>query len=134
MSNKDRRTAGSSRNETGASGSLQQDHSAEGSSRRKAVNIGSSRQKIPTRYSRNSKTISGRLHDELVMMDPEQGKYFSLNPVATRIWDLLEKPMSEEDLCVHLTDEYDVEPERCMDEVKSLLERMVMLGLVVKLS
>ena len=45
------------------------------------------------KYIRNSRTISGRLHDELVMMDMEKGKYFSLNPVATRIWDLLEKPL-----------------------------------------
>ena len=44
------------------------------------------------RYCRNNKAISGRLHDEMVMMDPAQGKYFSLNPIATRIWDLLENP------------------------------------------
>ena len=51
-------------------------------------------QECKTKYVRNSKTISGRLHDEMVMMDIEQGKYFSLNPVATRIWDLLESPLA----------------------------------------
>jgi len=83
-----------------------------------------------TRYIRNSKTISGRLHDELVMMDIEQGKYFSLNPVATRIWDLLEKPYSLEDLCLALMDEYEVEIERCMVEVKEHLNMMVKMGLI----
>jgi len=43
------------------------------------------------KYTRNNDTIQGRLNDELVMMDIEKGKYFSLNPVATHIWDLLEK-------------------------------------------
>jgi predicted RND superfamily exporter protein len=83
-----------------------------------------------TKYTRNSRTISGRLHDELVMMDLEQGKYFSLNPVATRIWDLLEKEMTLDELCALLTEEYDVESNQCMDEVRELLEEMEKLGLV----
>jgi hypothetical protein len=85
-----------------------------------------------TRYIRNSKTISGRLHDELVMMDLEKGKYFSLNPVATRIWDLLVNPMSVDDLCVILLDEYEIEAEQCRFEVGQLLEDMGMLGLVLR--
>lgn len=84
------------------------------------------------RYRRNSKTISGRLHDELVMMDPEQGKYFSLNPVATRIWDLLELSLSVEELCRMLTDEYDVGHARCLSEVEEYLAVMVRLGLVLE--
>lgn len=83
-----------------------------------------------TKYTRNSRTISGRLHDELVMMDLEQGKYFSLNPVATRIWDLLEKEKTLDELCALLTEEYDVESNQCMDEVRELLEGMEKLGLV----
>ena len=81
-------------------------------------------------YRRNSRTISGRLHDELVMMDLEQGKYFSLNPVATRIWDLLEKEMTLDELCAVLTEEYDVESGQCMDEVGELMSGMEGLGLV----
>jgi hypothetical protein len=84
------------------------------------------------KYIRTSKTISGRLHDELVMMDLDQGKYFSLNPVATRIWDLLEKPLGVDELCIVLIDEYDVEPERCRIEVEEHLAGMVRMGLVLK--
>ncbi len=83
-----------------------------------------------TNYQRNNKAISGRLHDELVMMDVEQGKYFSLNPVATRVWDLLEKPLSVDDICAVLVDEYEIEAEQCRKEVGQLLEDMVRLGLV----
>ena len=83
-----------------------------------------------TRYIRNSKTISGRLHDELVMMDLNQGKYFSLNPVATRIWDLLEKPLSIDDLCLLLVNEYEVDPAQCRNDVEEHLTEMVRLQLV----
>ena len=81
-------------------------------------------------YLRNSKTISGRLHDEIVMMDPEQGKYFSLNPVATRIWDLLEKPVTLEFLCGQLQEEYEVSSDQCLAEVSAHLDKMVQLKLV----
>jgi len=82
------------------------------------------------KYIRNSKTISGRLHDEMVMMDLAQGKYFSLNPVATRIWELLEVPAGVEELCGRLQEEYDVDPETCMEEVTDHLQEMVRSGLV----
>lgn len=85
-----------------------------------------------TKYLRNSKTISGRLHDELVMMDLEQGKYFSLNPVATRIWDLLEEPHEIIEMCMLLAVEYEVDMAQCIEEVGKLLKEMVKLGLVTE--
>lgn len=78
-----------------------------------------------TQYIRNSKTISGRLHDELVIMDLSQRKYFSLNPVAIRIWDLLEKPVAVKALSMALLDEYSVDPERGRIEVEEHLADML---------
>jgi hypothetical protein len=108
----DRKTAGPSRLKVGISASLRLDRR--------------------TKYIRNSKTISGRLHDEMVMMDLEQGKYFSLNPVATRIWDLLEKPLTIDEMSDLLIDEYEVDLVQCRKEVKEHLAEMVKLGLVLK--
>lgn len=82
-------------------------------------------------YARSGRSVTGRLHDELVMMDPEQGKYFSLNPVATRIWDLLESPMGFEELCRVLMEEYEVSEVQCREEVTEHLAEMVRLGLVL---
>jgi len=86
--------------------------------------------KMEDTFIRNTKTISGRLHDEIVMMDLEQGKYFSLNPVATRIWDLLERELTVAELCALLKEEYEVEAQRCVEEVIDYLNEMVRLGLV----
>lgn len=81
------------------------------------------------RYLRNSRTINGRLHDELVMMDPEQGKYFSLNSVATRIWDILDSPVTEEEICKILQGEYEIDEQTCHADVKACLAEMARLGL-----
>jgi hypothetical protein len=85
-----------------------------------------------TKYIRNNKTISGRLHDELVMMDLDQGKYFSLNPVATHIWDMLEKPLNLDEICILLTDEFEVDYEQCRTDVEEHLVMMMRLGLVLE--
>jgi len=85
-----------------------------------------------SKYIRNNKTISGRLLDEMVMMDIEKGKYFSLNPVATRIWDLLEKPMGEEEMCSLLMEEYEVSHDQCLSEVREHLAEMIRLGMVLE--
>jgi hypothetical protein len=85
-----------------------------------------------TTYIRNNETISGRLNDELVMMDIPKGKYFSLNPVATHIWDLLEHPLSLEELCGKLIEEYEVDSVQCTKEVEVHLKEMNKLGLVAE--
>ena len=66
------------------------------------------------------------------MMDLDKGKYFSLNPVATHIWDLLENPLALDELCGLLMDEYEVDFTQCNSEVAEHLEEMVGLGLVLE--
>jgi len=82
------------------------------------------------KYIRNNNAISGRLHDEMVMMDIEQGKYFSLNPVATRIWEILEKPVAKDEICKILLDEFEVDDNKCKLEVEEHLKEMLKLKLV----
>lgn len=84
-------------------------------------------------FIRNKNTLSGSLQDELVMMDLDRGKYFSLNPVATRIWTLLENPLTIDELCRILTDEYNVDIEQCRAEVREHLTEMTGAGLILRI-
>lgn len=81
-------------------------------------------------YRRKPEVISGKLEDQIVMMDIEKGKYFSMNPVATRVWELLEEPSSAGELCNKLLDEFEVSKEQCYDEVLELLGKMKELDLL----
>lgn len=82
------------------------------------------------KYIRNKNTVSGKLHDEIVMMDIDKGKYFSLNPISTSIWNLLEEPLSLEELCHKLQEEYDVSEEQCKTETEAHLLEMMKLDLI----
>ena len=85
-------------------------------------------------FIRNQDTISGQIDDELVMVDIEKGSYFSLNSVATRIWELLENPLTTDDLCELLVKEYDVSLTQCQAEVEEHFIKMQQLGLIKKLA
>lgn len=70
--------------------------------------------------------LSSKIDDEIVLMSIEAGYYFSLDPVGTRIWELLsEQPASIADLVLLLTDEYDVSEETCRKDVESFINTMV---------
>ncbi len=76
-------------------------------------------------YSRNINIIDGSIDDNQVMMHIEKGKYFGLNSVGKRIWELIEEPKSLEEIVGQLTEEYDVPKEQCEKEVVSFLDMAV---------
>lgn len=83
-----------------------------------------------TKYIRNNETISGRLHDEMVMMDIDKGKYYSMNPVATNIWELLEKPLSVDQLSQKMIQDYEVDASTCKKDVKKFIGEMLSLSII----
>ncbi|MBU1694539.1 MAG: PqqD family peptide modification chaperone [Verrucomicrobia bacterium] len=65
--------------------------------------------------------VSCNLGGESVMLNMKSGVYFGLNPIGARIWELLERPMKVSAIRDVLIREYQVEPERCVKELLSLL-------------
>ena len=68
--------------------------------------------------------------DELVALDPEAGKCFGFNSVATTVWHILERPRSFEEIRAILLDQYDVNAGQCSSELRQLLDALVGKGLV----
>lgn len=81
-------------------------------------------------YIKNNESISSKLLDEQVILDIEKGKYFSLNPVATKIWDILEQPLTIDTLCDKLVEVYNIEKEKCRVETIAYIQEMMKLGLI----
>lgn len=68
---------------------------------------------------------------ELLMMSVEQGRYFNLNSVGSRIWELLAAPVAVDGLVDALTAEYDVAPDAARREVERFLGALHERGLLV---
>jgi hypothetical protein len=89
---------------------------------------------LTTQVKRNSKFVSSYLDDELVMMDADEGRYFSLNPTTSRIWEMLAEPKRVSDVCKDLMNVYNVERAHCEAQVLSVLGKMRQQGLVLEVS
>ncbi|WP_422057989.1 PqqD family protein [Sphingomonas sp.] len=63
--------------------------------------------------------------DETVMMSIAGGYYYGLNPVATWIWRLLEKPQALSDVCNSLIEEFEVDRPACEKEVLQFAQQLV---------
>ncbi|MBP1638432.1 MAG: PqqD family protein [Bacteroidetes bacterium] len=83
-------------------------------------------------YYRNSQIIDGELDDNQVMMHLEKGKYFGLNPVGKRIWDMIQQPKSFDEIIDTLLHEFEVEEEVCVREVKAFLDNAVKCEIIEK--
>ena len=93
--------------------------------------IASSALSLRSKFTRNQSIFASIVDDELVMMDGEQGLYFGLNPVARKIWELLETPMSYEKLLDSLTRLYEVDREQCQRDIEPFLLKMIEHNLVI---
>jgi PqqD family protein of HPr-rel-A system len=82
------------------------------------------------RLVRSEQTLAAVVDDDTVMFSPEQGVYFGLDPVGGRVWELLERPHTLDELCAILRDEYDVDAETCRTDVAALIAELREAGLV----
>jgi hypothetical protein len=73
-----------------------------------------------------SQTVVG----ESVLLDLRSQKYFGLNPVGTRAWQLLQETGDVAAIQARLLAEYAVAPEQLERDLHDLLERLLQAGLV----
>lgn len=70
------------------------------------------------------------LDQESVLLNLETEQYFGLDPMGTRMWQLLTASESIDAVYRQLLEEYDVEPEILRDHLSELLGRLVDHGLL----
>ena len=80
-------------------------------------------------FCRNA-ILSSTIDDEVVMMSSEKGMYYNLNPIGSRIWELLETPQTIESLCAQLMDEYYVDEATCKQETEEFIQSLSERGLI----
>ena len=79
----------------------------------------------------NTLTTSS-LDDELVLLDERTGKYFGLNAVGSRIFQLLKETGDPEAVVAALLAEYEVPEARLRADVSSLVDTLCEKGLLSK--
>lgn len=74
---------------------------------------------------RNPKLIANQMDGEIVMMSIDNGEYYGLDEIGSRIWELIENPVSINHLIESLTEEFEVSTEDCLHDTLEFLEDLL---------
>lgn len=85
---------------------------------------------LQTRVSQRQDVLFHELGGEAVLLNLESGKYFGLDEVGTRIWQLITEHGQLEPAYQALLQEYEVEPERLAEDLLKLVDQLLEHGLL----
>ena len=85
---------------------------------------------METRLVRSKDQVSAELQGEAVILSLKSGKYYNLNLVGSRIWELIEKVVSIRTLHEIILNEYEVEDQRCRDDIFRILNQLLQADLI----
>jgi hypothetical protein len=74
--------------------------------------------------------ISTDLGGEVVILALQSGRYFSLNDVGSLIWNLMQEPKTVLQIRDAILDQYEVEVERCQQDILTLIRNLLAESLV----
>ncbi|QWE11333.1 PqqD family protein [Polynucleobacter sp. es-EL-1] len=74
---------------------------------------------------RNPDLLETSLDDELVLMSIDRGCYYGLENTAKTIWELLDKPKTQEQLLNALKEKYDGQPEIIERDLNAFLDKLL---------
>jgi hypothetical protein len=74
--------------------------------------------------------VWARHADAAVLLDAERGRYYTLNEVASRVWELVVAGEPVVEILRALSDEYEAPPETLEADVAGLLDRLMDTALI----
>ena len=80
--------------------------------------------------SRSAELIEAEVDGDVVGLHVHNGNLYGFNQTATRIWKLIEQPMTLGAICMELAREFRVEPAECKPDVRAMLDVLAADGLV----
>ncbi len=83
------------------------------------------------KYVKNKTVASQKVDEkELVLLHPKAENFFSLNTTAAFIWDMLEKPRTEEEIIAALANRYSGSGDSMKNDARNILKILIKWSLV----
>jgi hypothetical protein len=84
-------------------------------------------------------TVLQRKHDmlfneidgEVVMLSVENSEYYGMDKVGSRIWELIEQPLTLKSIVTKLMEEYNVTEQQCHKDTLSFLNKLLEKRLII---
>ena len=84
------------------------------------------------KYQRNPSILFADMNGETVMMELCSAKYYNIGEIGGRVWSLLEKPKTLDELVTELMKDYDVERDRCRADLQPFLDTLKAKELILE--
>jgi hypothetical protein len=81
-------------------------------------------------FTRSKDQVFTDLQGEIVVLNVKSGKYYSLNTVGSLIWREIEHPNTFRSIVNAILGEYNVESQRCEEDVRNLLWKLHQADLI----
>lgn len=84
-----------------------------------------------TELSKSSKIVVSKdvvscdLGGETALLEMNEGVYYGLNELGTVIWELIQKPITLQEIVDSIIDQYEVDQKICFADLTELIEQMV---------
>ena len=79
---------------------------------------------LDTYIKRNNEVFASQIDDEVVMMNIQSGKYYGMDTIGSRIWELINEKIQVQQVIDQLIEEYDVSAEQCQNDVLEFLDEL----------
>lgn len=80
--------------------------------------------------AQSSGLISSSVSGQTALMSVANGAYYGLDPVGSRIWELIAEPRTVGSVCERLLAEFEVDPAKCETQVLTFLQQLSNDGLL----
>ena len=74
--------------------------------------------------------VSGVLDGETILLSSTTNLYYGLDPVGSRIWELIQEPRRISAICSQLALDFDVDPAACERDIRELIGKLADADLV----
>jgi Coenzyme PQQ synthesis protein D (PqqD) len=78
----------------------------------------------------SNRQVACEVGGEAVMLQLDQGMYYGLNPVGARVWQLIQEPRRIDAIVEQLSQEFEVDCEQCLMDIRELVADLVRNRLV----
>jgi Coenzyme PQQ synthesis protein D (PqqD) len=85
-----------------------------------------SRQKITLQstVARTPEFVGSRIEDKTALLSIKNGAYYCMDPVGSRVWELIAQPVRTSSVCETLLGEFNVEKGVCERQVLTFLQQL----------
>ncbi len=73
-----------------------------------------------------------KVDGESVLLNTENGVFYGLDEIGTRIWELIAKYQETDSVIQQMLKEYEVKEQKLKEDVDSLLDSLIKKGLIEK--